>query len=114
MYSEQNFSLAKMEEAFRKILDENVPEFAQEVVVNIPKIDGLKLPKLKPIMSTPATTVSSIDSIDAKQIDLPTEKTEAETQTMNTKEVIDDNKASTEPEPENVGGIPATDNMPSV
>jgi len=115
MYSEQNFSLAKMEEEFKKILDENVPEFAKEVMVNIPKIEGLKLPKLKPIVAPTRNVVSNMDSIDAKQVDLPIQKTEAETQTMNTNEVLsDDNKVSTEPKSEDVGANTTTDNMPSM
>ena len=45
-YTKDNFSYTKMVEATRVLFDENIPEFAQKVELNLPK---LKLPKLKKI-----------------------------------------------------------------
>lgn len=45
-YTKDNFSFEKMQELVDKILTERVPEFAQQVELNLPK---LKLPKLKKI-----------------------------------------------------------------
>jgi len=46
MYTKNNFSFEKMVELVENILTKNVPEFAQQVELNLPK---LKLPKLKKI-----------------------------------------------------------------
>jgi hypothetical protein len=45
-YTKDNFSFDKMQELVDSILTDNVPEFAQQVELNLPK---LKLPKLKKI-----------------------------------------------------------------
>ena len=45
-YTKDNFSFEKMQELVNGILTEHVPEFAQQVELNLPK---LKLPKLKKI-----------------------------------------------------------------
>jgi len=45
-YSKENFSLSKMEEKLLEILEQNVPEIAKEVKLQLPK---LQLPKLKKI-----------------------------------------------------------------
>jgi len=45
-YSKENFSLSKMGEKLMEILEQNVPEIAQEVKLELPK---LQLPKLKKI-----------------------------------------------------------------
>ena len=45
-YTRDNFSFEKMQQLVQNIFDENVPEFAQQVELNLPK---LKLPKLKKI-----------------------------------------------------------------
>jgi len=45
-YTKDNFSFEKMQELVNSILTEHVPEFAQQVELNLPK---LKLPKLKKI-----------------------------------------------------------------
>ena len=46
MYTKNNFSFEKMVELVENILTKNVPEFAQQAELNLPK---LKLPKLKKI-----------------------------------------------------------------
>ena len=46
IYTKNNFSFDKMVELVDSILTKNVPEFAQQVELNLPK---LKLPKLKKI-----------------------------------------------------------------
>lgn len=45
-YTKDNFSFEKMQELVNSLLTEHVPEFAQQVELNLPK---LKLPKLKKI-----------------------------------------------------------------
>jgi glycosyltransferase involved in cell wall biosynthesis len=79
MYSEQNFSLNKMQEIFAKILEERLPKFAEEVSLNIPLLGTMKLPKLKPMVSEPS--VGSINApLDIKSVELPYQKNEHETQ----------------------------------
>ena len=48
-YSKENFSLSKMGEKLMEILEQNVPEIAQEVKLQLPKLKKIKLPKLKKI-----------------------------------------------------------------
>lgn len=45
-YTKDNFSFEKMQELIKKLFEDNVPQFAQQVELNLPK---LKLPKLKKI-----------------------------------------------------------------
>jgi len=45
-FTKDNFSFEKMKELIKQLFNDNVPQFAQQVELNLPK---LKLPKLKKI-----------------------------------------------------------------
>ena len=64
--------------------------------VNIPPLTNIKLPKLKPIVAPIETVKEGMEPIEARQIDLPKEKTEEETKVVETKNEKTDN-GSTEP-----------------
>lgn len=78
-HSRINFSLDKMYEKFTELMEKHLPEFPKELKVNIPNFGDIKLPKLKPLIASSEAVKEGMDAIDAKQMDLPAEKTEEET-----------------------------------
>lgn len=69
--SREQFSLDKMHEKFVEIFDKNIPEFPEEVKINIPKSMTTKLPKLKPMVAKPTETIKEdMQPIDAKTTDV--------------------------------------------
>lgn len=81
IYSSQNFSLKKMQVVFDELLKNNLPAFPKEIPIVIPKLDGLKLPKLKPITPVSETTIDGINAINANSPELPIQKNEHEVAT---------------------------------
>lgn len=78
MFSEQNFSLQKMQERFTEILDQYLPKFATEVPISLPQLSAMKLPKLRPITEPSVSNLATLQ--EGKQADLPMPKDEHETQ----------------------------------